>query len=59
MSIANRFFCAPVWMDPDTEFNDQTPDSFEGLSALFDLRRQGFLPPEQPEPCPAQEEVLS
>ena len=59
MSIANRFFCAPVWMDPDTEFNDQASETFEGLSALSDLRRQGFLPQEEPEHVFSEEEVWS
>lgn len=43
-------YCISTWRTLDTEFNDQQPDEFEGLSALFDLRRQGFLPAETPEP---------
>ena len=57
--MSANFHCVPVWRELDTEFNDQASESFEGLSALFDLRRMGFLPPEMPEPCPMQEEVLS
>lgn len=57
MNTSSRFICCPAWKTPDTEFNDQAPESFEGLSALFDLRRQGFLPAEEPEPHCEWEEV--
>ena len=42
-------YCISTWRTLDTEFNDQELDPFEGLSAVFDLRRQGFLPQEEPE----------
>ena len=45
-------YCHNTWRELDTEFNDQSLDFFEGISALFDLRRQGFLPQETPEPEP-------
>lgn len=57
--MSANFHCVPVWRELDTEFNDQASESFEGLSALFDLRRQGFLPAEAPEPHCEWEEVLS
>lgn len=51
-------YCISTWKPLDTEFNDQSTDPFEGLSALFDLRRQGFLPQETPEPEPDQIQEL-
>lgn len=38
--------CTPVYRTVDTRDNDQAADPFEGIAALFELRRLGALPPE-------------
>lgn len=44
--------CVPLWKRVETQDHDQAVDPSEGVSALFELRRLGALPPE---PLPLEE----
>ena len=48
--MKNQPTCVPVYRTVDTRDNDQAADPFEGIAALFELRRLGALPPRAPAP---------